>query len=190
MIRRLAAPIIFLVMLMICIAPAWAVDSLVLSQARLGNIFLSTEAVQIPLQTTGDSVSWTVKDFSGVQVAAAVTPVPGNGQATIAPGLGRLGYFEIHATAMRGGTAVASADTAFAVVMASNVAGMHDSPFGVMTHFAHGWTPDVMQVLARGASPNFVTSSIGRTWSPRSRPRRPTRLPPTSLTWPPLQEPA
>jgi len=140
---------------MIRIAPAWAVDSLVLSQARLGNIFLSTEAVQIPLQTTGDSVSWTVKDFSGVQVAAAVTPVPGNGQATIAPGLGRLGYFELHATAMRGGTAVASADTAFAVVMASNVAGMHDSPFGVMTHFAHGWTPDVMQVLARGGIAQF-----------------------------------
>ncbi len=141
--------------LAVFVGRARAADSLILSQAKLGNIFLSTEAVQIPLQTTGDSVAWTVNDFFGVQVAGATTPVTGNGQATISPGLGRLGYFELHATALRSGTPVASANTDFAVVAPSNVAAMHDSPFGVMTHFAQGWATDVMPLLARGGIAQF-----------------------------------
>ena len=132
-----------------------ASDSLVLGQTRLGNIFLSTETVLIPLQTTADSVAWTVKDFFGVQIAGATVPLSGNGQATIAPALGRLGYFELHATAWRSGAQVAVADTTFAVLASSNVGAMHDSPFGVMTHFAQGWTTDVMQLLARGGIAQF-----------------------------------
>jgi hypothetical protein len=133
---------------------ARAADSLVLSQSRLGNIFLSTETVQIPLQTTGDQVLWTAKDFFGATVTGPALSVV-NGQATIAPGLGRLGYFELQATALRNGAPVASASTTFAVVVPSNVSGMHDSPFGLMTHFAHGWTTDVLSLLARGGVAHF-----------------------------------
>ncbi len=132
-----------------------AADSLVLSQAKLGNVFLISEIVQIPLQTTGTSVTWTVKDFFGTEVAGATISVPGNGQAVIAPGLGRLGFFEVHATAFRAGNQVAVADTTFAVVAPSNVGAMRDSPFGVMTHFAQGWTMDIMQILARGGIVQF-----------------------------------
>jgi len=142
--------LILLVVLDILVPGALGQDSLVISQAQLGNIFSSTQTVQIPMQTTGDSVSWTVKDFYGVQVAGATISVPGNGQVIVLPGLGRLGYFELHAVALRNGNQVAIADTTFAVVAPSNVAAMHDSPFGVDTHFAHGWTNDVMQLLARG----------------------------------------
>lgn len=148
---------LLLAVLMLCVSlvRALAADSLLLLQARMGNIFLSTETVEIPVQTTGDSVSWTVKDFFGFQVAAATTPVPGSGQAIIAPNLGRLGYFELHVTARRNGSQVAGAYTTFAVVLPSNVGLMHDSPFGVMTHFAHGWTMDIMQILARGGIAQF-----------------------------------
>ncbi len=134
---------------------ALATDSVLLQQAKPGNLFLSTETVQIPLQTTGDQVSWTVKDFFGVQTSGPTTAVPGNGLTTIAPGQGRPGYFELHVTALRNGAAVASADTTFAVVAPSNVSLMHSSPFGVMTHFAHGWTTDIMQILARAGIAQF-----------------------------------
>lgn len=133
---------------------ALAQGSLVFSQAQLGNIFLSTQTVQIPVHTTGGLVSWTVTDFYGNQVAAAVTPVS-NGQAIIAPGLGRLGYFALQATALTNGNAVATASTAFAVVAPSNVAAMHDSPFGVNTHFAQGWTTDVIPLIALGGIAQF-----------------------------------
>ena len=131
-----------------------AADSLVLSQVRLGNIFLSTETVQIPLQTTGDQVLWTAKDFSGTSINGTVIAVT-NGSATIAPGLGRLGYFELRVTALRSGTPVATADTTFAVVAPTDVSTMHDSPFGVMTHFAHGWSANLMPLLARGGIAHF-----------------------------------
>ncbi|MEO6750724.1 MAG: glycosyl hydrolase [Chthoniobacteraceae bacterium] len=152
--RRLKVPLIAL-LLAIFASRLLATDSIMLGQAQLGNVFLSTETVQIPLQTTGDQVSWTVKDFFGFQTSGPVTPVPGNGQVTIAPGQGRLGFFELHVTALRNGIQVAFADTTFAVVAPSNVSTMHDSPFGVMTHFAHGWTTEIMQLLARGGIAHF-----------------------------------
>jgi hypothetical protein len=137
-------------LLLVCVVSrASATDSVVLSQAYLGNIFLSTETVQIPLQTTGDQVTWSVKDFFGVQTNGAAPIAVAGGQATIAPALGRLGYFELHVTALRNGAAVATADTTFAVVAPSNVSAMHDSPFGLVTHFAQGWDTSVMPLLAR-----------------------------------------
>ena len=132
-----------------------AADSVVLSQARLGNLFLSNEQVQIPVQTTGDQVTWTVKDYYGATTTGAVVSVPGNGSVTITPGAGRLGFFELRVTALRNGSAVASADTTFAVVAPSNVSAMPDSAFGVMTHFAQSWNTEIMQILARAGVVHF-----------------------------------
>ncbi len=152
--QRLQIPFVLFVLALL-LGPALAQDSITLSQARLGNVFLSTETVQIPVQTTGTSVNWTVKDFFGVEVAGGTTPVPVSGSAVIEPALGRLGYFELHLAAFRNSVQVAVADTTFAVVVPSNVSAMHDSPFGVDTHFAHGWTNDIMQILARGGMSQF-----------------------------------
>lgn len=154
MIRRFEIYLTVLV-LVLCANRGQAVDSLVLSQARLGNIFLTTETVQIPLQTTGDQVSWTAKDFFGVTTTGPMTPVPGNGIAIIEPDLGRLGYFELRVTALRDGSPVATADTTFAVIAPSTVTSTPDSPFGVMTHFAHGWTYDILQLLSRAGIVHF-----------------------------------
>ncbi len=136
-------------------AVSFAQDTLVLSQARLGNVFLSTEAVQIPLQTSAEEVMWTATDFFGVATSGASIPVNGIGNAVVEPGLGRLGYFDLRITALRDGNPVATADTTFAVVAASEVGTMHDSAFGVMTHFAQGWKTEVMQLLARGGIAHF-----------------------------------
>ena len=131
-----------------------AADSVTLTQAKLGNVFLTTDTVQIPVQTTGDHVTWTATDFFGLATSGPTISVT-NGQATITPNLGRLGYFDLVVTALRNGSPVATAETTFAVVAPSNVSTMHDSPFGICTHFAQGWTTDVMQVLARGGIAQF-----------------------------------
>ncbi len=129
--------------------PAHAADSLTLSQARAGNIFLTTETVIIPVTTTADKVEWTVQDFLGAETSGPAVSVGADHQATIRPGSGRKGYFELHLVAKRAGATVAQADTTFAVVAPVDVSAMADSAFGVMTHFAQTWDTDLMPVIAR-----------------------------------------
>lgn len=130
---------------------ARAAESLVVGQARLGNVFLAGETVEIPVQTTGDRVEWTVTDFFGVTTVGRGIAVGPGGAATVKPGLpGRKGYFELHLTVRRGDAVVARADTTFAVLPPPDPAARPaDSPFGVMTHFAQGWNPDLMPLIAR-----------------------------------------
>ena len=128
----------------------FAADSITISQARLGNVFLSTDTVQIPVRSTGDHVTWTATDFFGVPTMGPTVAVGSNGQAILTLKLKRLGYFDLHVTALRNGAAVATAETTFVVVAPSNVSRMRDSAFGVQTHFAQGWNTDVMSLLARG----------------------------------------
>lgn len=136
-----------------CESRVFAQGSLVLGQARLGNVFLTTESVQIPVQTSGDEVAWVATDFFGAISTGAGIPVGSNGTAVIAPNLGRLGYFDLRVTARRAGNTIATADTAFAVVPPSVV--MASSRFGVMTHFAQGWDTDILQLLARAGIAHF-----------------------------------
>lgn len=128
---------------------AAADDTLALGQAQLGNVFSSSETVQIPLSTTGTTVSWTVADFFGATTRGGPLPVNAQGQAVIRPALGRLGYFALHVTASRQNAVVASADTSFAVLAPTTLQTRADSPFGVCTHFAQGWDTDVMALMAR-----------------------------------------
>jgi hypothetical protein len=117
-------------------------------QARLGNIFLATEAVQIPVRSGGDRIAWTVTDFRHAKAAeGAVTPK--DGRAVIEPGIKRPGYFEIDLVVEKGGARAAEGKTSFAVITPIDVAAMHGSPFGVMTHFAQGWDLDVMPLIAK-----------------------------------------
>ena len=128
---------------------AVAADTVTLSQAQLGNVFATGETVQIPVATTGTSVSWTATDFFGAVTSGGPVTVNAQGQATILPNLGRLGYFALHVTAARAGNVVASADTTFAVLAPTSLQTRSDSPFGVCTHFAQGWNTDVMALITR-----------------------------------------
>lgn len=130
-------------------------DALTLAQAQLGNVFSTAETVRIPLQTTGDSVSWTATDFFGAVTRGGPLAVGATGAATILPNLGRLGYFALRVTASRAGAPVATADTAFAVLAPADVRPMADSPFGVCTHFAQGYNPDLIPLIARAGIARF-----------------------------------
>ena len=130
-------------------ALAQSAGTLTLSQARLGNVFLTTETVQIPVVTNADTVAWSVTDFWGTTTTGASVSVNAGGQATIRPASGARGYFTLHLDARRAGVTVAQADTTFAVVAPIDVTTMGDSPFGVMTHFAQGWNTDILPLAAR-----------------------------------------
>ncbi len=125
--------------------------NLTLQQSQVGNVFLSTEAVTFPVKVVADQLSWNVTDFWGESVAAGTTPVAG-GSATIIPPMGgRTGYFLLSVDASLHGATVATGRTSFAVVTPFTPPA--ESPFGVMTHYAQGWSRATIPLIARlGAS--------------------------------------
>ncbi len=180
-----------LVVMVVGLVPASAAtDTVALGQTNLGNIFTSKETVQIPVTTTGTQVSWTSTDFYGVVTSGGPIAVT-NGAATILPNLGRLGYFALHVTALRGGSAVATTDTTFAVVVPIDVTTISDSPFGICTHFAEGWSTDVMPLIAKGAISQFRDEQYWYASNPDGTPVpsacvEPYLTTPATYTFPPL----
>ncbi len=116
-----------------------------LDQTKSGNIFLDNEKVELRVRTDGDAVDWTATDFFGAQTHGAAPVDHQTGQAAVHPGNGRTGYFALHLAARRESLTTAQADTCFAVVGPPS----GDPPFGVMTHFAQGWDPDLMPLIVR-----------------------------------------
>lgn len=129
-------------------AAAGESPTLAIEQARLGNVFLSTEAVRIPVRSSGSRIAWTITDFFGSRVADGVTAVRG-GRAVIEPSLGRNGYFEITLAAERAGKTIGETQTTFAVIPPSEPMEPEASSFGVMTHFAQGWNTDIIPLIAK-----------------------------------------
>lgn len=144
-----AARWIGIVSFLLSVGAAHGADSLSLTQTTPGNVFLTTETAAILATTTADTVSYTVTDFANVSVSGPSVKVDGSQRATLHPGSGAPGWFQLHVTALRAGVVVAQADTTFAVVRPVNVAAMSDSPFGVMTHFAQGWNTDLLPLISR-----------------------------------------
>jgi hypothetical protein len=125
-----------------------AAGELILKQTNLGNIFLNTETVNIPVDSTGTHVSWNVTDYWGNQIKTGSTPVV-NGTANVQPNLGKVGYFEIELTAWNGGQWLAKKKTSFAVVRDNSGVNASDTRFGVQTHFAQGWNTDILPLIAK-----------------------------------------
>jgi hypothetical protein len=123
-------------------------DYVAIGQARLGNVFLSTETVQVPVRSSAVSVAWTITDFFGSAVADGFADIR-NGQAVIGPSLGRNGYFELSVTGKKAGRTIAEARTTFAIIPPSEPTPLGGSRFGVMTHFAQGWNTDVVPLIAK-----------------------------------------
>jgi Glycosyl hydrolase catalytic core len=127
---------------------AWGAENLALEQARLGNVFLSDEMVQIPVRSPGDRIDWQVEDFFGTEIAKGSVPLVG-GRAVIEPKLERKGYFGVRVEARANDATLATAETAFAVIAPPDETPSAESPFGVMTHFAQGWDRDILPLLAK-----------------------------------------
>ncbi len=124
------------------------------SQAVTGNIFLTTQTVTLPVRCDGDRLEWTATDFSGKVVkSGAITPV--SGSATIAPALGRRGYFDVKVVEKRSGSVVSEKTTSFAVITPLLLTGSEVSPFGVQTHSAQNGDQRVYELFARAGIVHF-----------------------------------
>jgi hypothetical protein len=146
--RLLAPSVVGLVFAGMPSGCAWGAESLALEQARLGNVFLSDEMVQIPVRSPGDRIDWRVEDFFGTEVAKGSVPLTG-GRAVIEPKLERKGYFGVRVEARANDATLATAETAFAVIAPPGEMPSAESPFGVMTHFAKGWDRDILPLIAK-----------------------------------------
>jgi len=111
----------------------------------LGNVFLTTDELVLPVRADGP-VRFAIRDLWGGVVAEGAAEPKGD-LALIRPPAGRLGYFTLE---LDGKTL-----TSFAVITPVDIAKMPDNPFGVMCHFAQGWDVDVMPLIAKAGIGSF-----------------------------------
>ncbi|HEY5892641.1 MAG TPA: fibronectin type III domain-containing protein [Chthoniobacterales bacterium] len=120
----------------------------------IGNIFITTETVSIPVSGSGATVEWRVTDFFGREMDAGTNALAGGAQIRPAPGC--IGWFLLDLTEKdASGGIISTLQTRFAIVTPIDVSTMGNSPFGVQTHFAQGAPTSLMQVMARAGIAHF-----------------------------------
>jgi hypothetical protein len=123
-------------------------SSIQMQAGQLGNLFLTNQAVQIPLTCDGSEIRWTVTDYFGTTMDSG-HEVPRNRAILIQPFLKTPGYFDLTLTELTNGTETATLTTSFGIVTPVDIGAMSDSPFGVMTHFAQYNDQSVIPLIAR-----------------------------------------
>jgi uncharacterized repeat protein (TIGR02543 family) len=148
--RQVITQLVFrtLLLFFVVIAPPLAsYGAITLSQAKLGNVFLTTEPVELPLTCTGNRITWAVSDYFGAKIdEGALTPQ--QGATIIRPNVGGPGYFDVQITELDNTTVLSRKSTAFAV-LTPFTGSAAELPFGVHSHFAQYNNPDVMPLLTR-----------------------------------------
>lgn len=139
-------------LLLTFIAPLRA--ALIVAPTTIGNIFLTTETVSIPVSGSGATVAWRVTDFFGNEVDAGANPLAGSTQ--IRPNTGSVGWFLLDLTEKNSlGEIISTRQTRFAIITPINVSAMGKSPFGVQTHFSQGASTLLMGIMARAGIAHF-----------------------------------
>ena len=115
---------------------------------QLGNLFLTNEAVSIPLTCDGSEIRWTVVDYFGTTIETG-NAVPRNRSVIIEPSLSNVGYFDLTLTEVSNGTKTSTLTTSFGIITPIDISAMTDSPFGVVTHFAQFFDQSVIPLIAR-----------------------------------------
>lgn len=105
-----------------------------------GNVFLVGQTVRLAVTPGTAGYLWTLTDLHGVAVANGA--MVGTGEQTLTFGALPAGFYEV-----TGGSD--NAQTALAVVADPAAITPERSKFGVMTHFAQGWDPAIMPLIAR-----------------------------------------
>jgi hypothetical protein len=128
--------------------------AITLKPGTLGNLFLDSETVQIPITCEGVEVTWTCRDYFGDTVSSG-RESPGSGMVTISPRVTGAGYYDLEIIESDGGKLLSSIKTSFGIVTPVDVKTMRDSRFGVMTHFAQYNDPAILPILARAGIAHF-----------------------------------
>ncbi len=119
-----------------------------------GNIFLTTDVVEIPVGGSGDVVTWVARDFFGKIAAQGSVDLVG-GSARIRPSVGAIGYFAMEMSEKRGGVVISNLTTNFAILTPIDGTLLDASRFGVHTHFAQGNSPALMPIMRRAGIVHF-----------------------------------
>ncbi len=126
-----------------------------IKQDHLGNSFGTAETIafQVDLAQDADLV-WSATDFWGRRVAGSGTQtIDGTAQLQL-PQLGS-GYYRLKVEASSAGQPVGTAETTFSVLSPVDLSQTNASSFGVATHFAHGWNPDMIPLIENAGAKNF-----------------------------------
>lgn len=143
------ARLLAVVWLTFTLGPTGRAGELTVGQARPGNLFGRDESAAINVQATGaNRLEWTTRDYRGTKIQGGSVVLDADGRTVLRPATDQPGYFDLHLVARRGAALVAEANAAFAVLAPPPQADP-GSPFGVMTHLAQGWNPELMPLLAR-----------------------------------------
>ena len=119
-------------------------STIAIQQTKVGNLFVGEEPVAFGIQAPAEQVTWQVQDYWGTTVLTGTLPIQdGTGRLTVP--LDAKGYFALRVSA--GGV---SKETSFAVLTPFDIRTVKESPFGVQTHFAQGYPPEAMEVVAIG----------------------------------------
>jgi hypothetical protein len=123
-------------------APAHAAD-LQVTSSIFGNVFAQGEPIVFSAGSSAADLTWHLTDLDG-HVVAEGHAAPTRGKALLYLPAVQTGYYRLQVTAEAG----AESDQALAVI--SRDAGAPADPrFDVVTHFALGWNPDILPLIAR-----------------------------------------
>jgi chitodextrinase len=120
-----------------------------LGQVKHGHVFMSNEPVSFRIETSRPSLSWSVQDLWGEEVASGRETVTG-GQLELVVPMDRVGYFTLTVHAEKGSKQPSVRTAPFAVFAPYDFRAVEDSPFGINVHFdrpAYGWTPDLTELI-------------------------------------------
>lgn len=119
-----------------------------LEQVKLGNVFLSDEPIQFKVITARSSVSWSVTDLWGNEVATGTEAVAGE-QLLLTVPMSQVGYFKLNVRAEASGKAPIELTAPFTVFAPYDFRAVGDSPFGVNVHLRpnDGWYPELAALI-------------------------------------------
>ena len=136
-----------ILLLFLCLCSS-ALGTITVTPGTLGNLFLTTETVSIPVTTSGNQVTWIATDYFGAMAASGNAP-PLTGKATILPGINDPGWYSLEIKEWNGASLISTRTTSFAIITPVDAAAMQDSPFGVTSHFAQFHDRNVIPLMKK-----------------------------------------
>lgn len=132
----------------VCAAQAAEVLEQEVRIEALGGVFHVGERVRVTVEARSEAVAWRLVDGWGVQRAGGTHRVDRGKVVLDLPEL-PVGWYDLSVRASGEEIGQQVAATRFMVVTPFDLSKVERSPFGVMTHFAQPWEPDLIEPLAR-----------------------------------------
>jgi len=124
-----------------------------LLQSSLGNNFVGDAQVKFPVETSGDSLLWSVRNAAGTLVDSGKKTVPLKGATPLTISDLAFGWYSLHVEAFTGSKSLGADDTTFSRLAQPQSAGVAAAgAFGVGTHYGAAWNADSMPLVRAGGA--------------------------------------